>query len=152
MSILVDCPHCSTRVLPMAGRVCPACRKNLDAPPEISPTPEQAEEDVYGAAAEQMREGVAPSDILQTLTERGLDADAAATVVGDLEQARAMARKESARKNMLHGALWCIGGVAVTVLTYQAAAPAGGRYVVAWGAIVFGGIQFLRGLMQSAGE
>jgi len=53
-----------------------------------------------------------------------------------------------AEKRMLHGALWCIGGVAVTAFTYMAAAsgPGGGTYVVAWGAIVFGAIQFFRGL------
>jgi hypothetical protein len=46
---------------------------------------------------------------------------------------------------MLVGGIWCAGGAVVTIITYQAAA-AGGTYVVAWGAIIFGGIQFLRGL------
>ncbi len=50
-------------------------------------------------------------------------------------------------KNMLYGALWCIGGILVTALTYSAASS-GGTYVVAWGAILFGGIQLLRGLFQ----
>jgi hypothetical protein len=31
MSALVNCPRCSTRVLPMARRLCPACRKNVDS-------------------------------------------------------------------------------------------------------------------------
>ena len=35
-------------------------------------------------------------------------------------------------------------------MTYiAAAATGGGKYVVAWGAIVFGAIQFFRGLIQS---
>jgi hypothetical protein len=40
-------------------------------------------------------------------------------------------------------------GCAVTFFTYQAAAdnPGGGRYVVAWGAIIWGGYQVLRGMM-----
>jgi hypothetical protein len=46
---------------------------------------------------------------------------------------------------MLHGALWCGGGILVTVFTY-AAASGGGTYVVAWGAIVFGAIQFFKGV------
>jgi hypothetical protein len=54
------------------------------------------------------------------------------------------ARREDAEKDMLHGALWCVGGIVVTVATY-AAASGGGAYVVAWGAILFGAIQFLRG-------
>lgn len=52
-------------------------------------------------------------------------------------------------KDMLVGALWCIGGIVVTALTYSAASEGGGTYVVAWGAILFGGIQFLRGLFRS---
>jgi hypothetical protein len=40
------------------------------------------------------------------------------------------------------------GGTVVTIATYSAAAssPTGGRYIVAWGAIVFGIIDFFRGL------
>jgi hypothetical protein len=60
--------------------------------------------------------------------------------------------KRAGRKNMLYGALWCLGGIVITALSYQAAAKAGGRYVLAWGAIVFGGIQFIRGLLQSLGR
>ena len=43
-------------------------------------------------------------------------------------------------------------GVVITALTYSAAVTAGGgRYVVAWGAVVFGAIQFFRGLTQLKG-
>lgn len=65
-----------------------------------------------------------------------------------------MAAKQDGLKNVIFGALWCIGGIVVTAATYQAAAnsPGGGSYVVAWGAIVFGGVQFLRGLAQMAAQ
>jgi hypothetical protein len=52
----------------------------------------------------------------------------------------------AANRNMLVGGLVCIGGILVTVLTYSIASSAGGSYFVAWGAIVFGAIQFFRGL------
>lgn len=55
--------------------------------------------------------------------------------------------KEVGKKNMLYGALWFIGGVVVTVGTLSAASG-GGTYIVAWGAILFGGIQFVQGLIQ----
>ena len=45
---------------------------------------------------------------------------------------------------MLHGALWCGGGILVTGITYLAASG-GGTYFLAWGAIVFGAIQFFHG-------
>jgi hypothetical protein len=49
---------------------------------------------------------------------------------------------------MLSGALWCIGGIFVTVITYLSAAssPTGGTYFVAWGAIIFGAVRFFQGL------
>jgi hypothetical protein len=52
-------------------------------------------------------------------------------------------------KNMLWGAVWCIGGIIVTAATYSAA-QGGGKYVVAYGAIAVGGIQFLIGAVQAA--
>jgi hypothetical protein len=60
---------------------------------------------------------------------------------------KAQPTQASARKNMLYGALWCIGGIIVTVTTYSAASG-GGTYIVAWGAILFGGLQFLSGVYQ----
>lgn len=46
------------------------------------------------------------------------------------------------------GLIIMVIGIAVTFFSYQSAAssPTGGSYVVAWGAIIFGGLQFLRGL------
>lgn len=60
------------------------------------------------------------------------------------------ANKTVGQKNMLYGALWCVGGTVVTVVTYDMASssPSGGTYFVAWGAILFGGVQFLKGLYQ----
>jgi hypothetical protein len=40
----------------------------------------------------------------------------------------------------------CAVGIVVTVGSYYSAAAGGGRYLVAWGAILFGAIRFLRGL------
>jgi hypothetical protein len=53
-------------------------------------------------------------------------------------------------REMLVGAIWCIGGIVVTVMSYNAAAssPGGGRYVVAYGAIIYGALQFFRGMAR----
>ncbi len=54
----------------------------------------------------------------------------------------------AAKKSIIRGALWCVGGLIVTVVSYgEASGSRGGTYVVAWGAILFGGIRFIRGLM-----
>ena len=51
-------------------------------------------------------------------------------------------------RNIVVGACWCIGGLVVTAVSYNAGKNTGGTYIVAWGAVVFGGYQFLKGLGQ----
>ncbi|MCC6559185.1 MAG: hypothetical protein IT372_40180 [Polyangiaceae bacterium] len=53
-----------------------------------------------------------------------------------------------ASRQMLTGALWAIGGTVVTVASFSAASG-GGQYVVAYGAIIYGVITFIRGLANS---
>ena len=54
--------------------------------------------------------------------------------------------------DMMVGGAWCIGGIVVTAATYNSAAQSGGgHYFIAWGAIVFGGAQFLKGLVRMVG-
>lgn len=92
------------------------------------------------------------SQVEQALLEKGLDAESAKIVTTNVLKMRSDAISAAGKKNMLYGLLWCIGGAIVTAATYQMAAnsPNGGSYVVTWGAIVFGGIQFLRGAAQAA--
>lgn len=52
------------------------------------------------------------------------------------------------KRNMVVGGLWCLGGIAVTIGTY-ALASGGGTYTVAWGAILFGLFQFIKGVIQA---
>jgi hypothetical protein len=151
VSLLVECPHCSTRVLPLAGRICPACRKNVDSEPEPAGAPEVAAEAVYGFAAEQLGRGVSTSGIARELADRGLDPETATVVVRRLEQAQSEANRQAGQRNMIIGAIVCCVGVAITALTFRSAANnGGGQIAFAWGAILFGAIQFLRGLSQSA--
>jgi hypothetical protein len=49
-------------------------------------------------------------------------------------------------RHMGFGALWFIGGGLFTAVTYGAASSGGGTYVVAYGAIIAGAIEFCWGL------
>lgn len=49
--------------------------------------------------------------------------------------------------NILIGGLICLVGVVITFGSY-AAASGGGTYTLAWGAILFGGVQMVMGFMQ----
>tara|TARA_B100000609_G_C17140062_1_gene395040 strand:- start:472 stop:840 length:369 start_codon:yes stop_codon:yes gene_type:complete len=111
-------------------------------------TEEQIIEAIYEFAIEQMKNGASPAQIREMLIEKGLEPEAAAIVVSNLASARTQAIQGAGKKDMLFGALWCVGGIVVTVGT-MSTASGGGTYVVAWGAILFGGIQFVRGLIQS---
>jgi hypothetical protein len=116
---------------------------------EAQASQEQAAQAVYAFAAEQLKAGATPEQLHALLVGKGLSQEIAATVVGNLTGMRSNAARSAGRKHMIAGALWCIGGIIVTAVTYGAASEGGGTYFVAWGAIIFGGIQFFRGLAQS---
>ncbi|MFT6746901.1 MAG: hypothetical protein ACJAZ2_001246 [Glaciecola sp.] len=46
---------------------------------------------------------------------------------------------DAAQKDMLYGALWCVGGTVLTIAEVS---------YVFWGAIVFGAYQFLKGVFN----
>lgn len=108
---------------------------------------EQIVQAIYAFAAEQMKNGFSSQEIQSMLVEQGLERTVAATIVANLNQARTDAIHKVGRKNIFFGAAWCIGGIVLTAATYND----GGTVIIAWGAIVFGAIQFFRGLGQSAG-
>lgn len=58
--------------------------------------------------------------------------------------------RAEARRNMIVGALWCIGGLAFSFASYYFA-QAGSHYVVATGAILWGAFQAIKGLAAYLG-
>ncbi len=52
------------------------------------------------------------------------------------------------RRNMLFGGMWFVGGLIVTLGTMAMVSEGGGRFVIAWGAVIWGAIQFIRGKTQ----
>lgn len=123
----------------------------IDQSPAAEPSAEESVQAIYNFAAGLMQENKSYSQIVDRLLEAGLERDTAHRVVTELEEARSEALREAGKKNMLYGALWCIGGIIVTAVSYSAATgPGGGTYIVTWGAIVVGAIQFFQGLAQSS--
>lgn len=78
-------------------------------------------------------------EVVDLLGEKGLDHDSAWAVVRNLEDEIDAAKKKGAQKDILWGAVWCVGGTVATL------ADTG---FIFWGAIVFGGIQFIKGLVN----
>ena len=56
--------------------------------------------------------------------------------------------KKTGLQNMLIGGLFFVVGTIITISTYSSASISGGTYYICWGAILFGAIQFIQGLIQ----
>lgn len=93
----------------------------------------------------------AAQETINALIEQGLDEENATVVVFNLEKQIKAEKKERAKKDILYGALWFVGGTVITVATYSAASG-GGRYMIAWGAILLGGVQLVKGLVNISKE
>lgn len=59
-----------------------------------------------------------------------------------------MDQSAAAKRSMVFGGLMFVVGLVITVGSYSAAESGGGRYVVAWGAMIFGAIRFFYGLVR----
>lgn len=106
---------------------------------------------IYGFTADMLyNQKKSIEETKAALIENGLTAEDADVVIANLQNQYKQEKREAGNKNMLYGALWCVGGLLVTILTYSAASD-GGTYVVAWGAVIFGAIQFFKGLFQRLG-
>ncbi len=102
-------------------------------------------------AINQLSRGTSPADVRNELIEQGCSEVEANRVIESLQgEFKTKSRASSASdglKNMIIGGIVCFIGVAVTVGSYVAAEP-GGYFLLAYGPIIFGGIQFFRGLVQ----
>lgn len=84
-----------------------------------------------------MNDNKSKSETESILVAQGLEPDAAKIVVENVSKQIDEATNKQAKKDMLHGALWCVGGTIGTL---------SGIGFIFWGAIIFGGLQFFKGL------
>jgi len=95
---------------------------------------------IYQQAAHMMvEEGKSSSETIAYLEEQGLDGESATAVVNNLQQRIHEQAEESGSgsNDMIFGALWCIGGTIATLADIG---------YIFWGAIVFGALQFFKGV------
>jgi hypothetical protein len=111
---------------------------------------EQAVHAIYHHAASLVRDGKSKPQVRDDLISRGMGEPTADLVTNKIFELRARARREAGGSAMLQGALWCVGGLLVTGVTF-AMASGGGIYVVAYGAVIFGAVQFLKGVAYMSG-
>jgi hypothetical protein len=99
--------------------------------------------------------GLSPRQVRSQLIEQGVSQAETDRVVDSLvPESKAKPKSSgvgSGVTNMLVGGIICFIGLAVTIGSYVAAEP-GGVFLLAYGPIIFGGIQFFRGCIQLAGD
>jgi hypothetical protein len=82
------------------------------------------------------------------LLEKGIDPAEAATALTAFKIQAIQAKVDHAKKEIRNGAIWCIAGLVITIGSYAAVSDSGGHYLICWGAVVFGGIQLIRGVIN----
>jgi len=92
-------------------------------------------------------------DIVTANGETWIYVQDAAGHTGYIEGNTKILRKEKVTKqtgitNMLVGGAFFVVGLIVTIGSFSAASNSGGTYYLCWGAIIFGAIQFIQGLIQ----
>jgi hypothetical protein len=141
----------------------PAVETGISAepPPVVAPPPVEAgiNPDDYVYALECLVKGHQQRDVRKSLLEAGYSQKQVDHILQTAVQYRreherlAAVNTESAsagQRNMMIGGIVCVVGIVITMGSLMAASGGGGgSYVIAWGAIVFGAIQFFRGLTQS---
>jgi hypothetical protein len=99
-------------------------------------------------AKDVMRQGMPAAKVEEVLRAQGFDAAAASAIVAEADRTKDE-RRIAGRRGMIIGAVISGIGIAFTAGTYIAATNnGGGTYVVWWGLIAVGAIQFFRGLNQ----
>lgn len=99
---------------------------------------QQTVDQIYEYCANLMvNEGKSAAEVRTILVNEGMDDANARVLVETLEAQIKEARRSRGQKDMLFGALWCIGGIIATTADIG---------FIFWGAIVFGAFQFIRGV------
>ncbi len=128
---------------------------------EIAPDQQAAIDNLTKAVAQDLSNGTQPRTIVEMLIKQGWQPGNAQQYVANVQASLTRYRASNVHRSqlanqyarhMIFGLLWAVGGTVITVATYSAASNGGGRYVIAWGAIVFGIIDFFRGLIGWLGN
>ncbi|CAN5195288.1 hypothetical protein BH09BAC1_BH09BAC1_21950 [soil metagenome] len=107
-----------------------------------------SKEELRKLALIMQHEGYSRAQIHQALCNEGLDGWAATKLLDSIEPTLVKATTNDASRDMVIGGAWCVGGMVITLITYSMSSG-GGTYIVAWGAILFGAVQFINGFMAS---
>ena len=98
--------------------------------------------------AGRVKAGASNKAIIQELIQRGLDPVVAKRMVAGISRAHAFSARTSGLLFLIGGLLITAIFIAITIGSYETASQQGGTYFICFGAIFFGFILTLRGILQ----
>jgi hypothetical protein len=102
---------------------------------------------LFQYAAMELASNKSHQTVEKSLVSRGASLEVARTIVKDAQYAVKKERREKYKKRLTRGLLWTIAGIVITCGTYAFADSLGGKYFLFYGAIIFGFIDFVVGLI-----
>ncbi|HSO13153.1 MAG TPA: hypothetical protein VLT51_12310 [Anaerolineales bacterium] len=102
---------------------------------------------LFRFAAQELARKQSPKVVAQKLTDQGVTPAAANQIVVETQKVIKKALAEKNKKRMTRGLIWAVIGIVLTCGTMAIASKGGGRYVLFYGAVIYGIIDFIAGLI-----
>lgn len=143
--------RCNSRVL-FNNDTCPACGISKTSAAEISTSSSSDKDRYHKIIFGGLWDNRDDSSIVAELVKAGCPEDVARLSLADERRKRRVQAQAQARGLIKGGAIIAAIGIFITASTYLSATrtPEGGTYLVAWGAIVAGIVQMIRGSLMSS--
>lgn len=119
----------------------------LAEPPRTSAGNQQDFSGLFRFAAQELAKNQSPKTIVKKMIEQGVTPATADQIVIETQKALKKALAEKNRKRMTRGLIWTVAGIVLTCGTLAFASNLGGRYILFYGAIIYGIIDFIAGLV-----
>lgn len=144
---MVTCSSCGAEIIASLRR-CPNCRTPRDNSAASSHISE--EEIRYMRNANNLGLPVS-QDLMRRYQEHvASDSGRQDPPVEQSRETEKLWDREEAKGHMIRGALWMLGGGAVSLATFTASES--GVFYLFWGAILWGAVDFIRGLVGWSGD
>ena len=108
---------------------------------------QQDHSSLYKFAAIELAKKQSPQVVTRKLTDQGVTPAVANKIVTETEKVFKSARADKYKKRMTRGLLWTVVGIVLTCGTMAFASNMGGKYILFYGAVIYGIIDFLVGLV-----
>jgi hypothetical protein len=115
---------------------------------EVSFSPPEATWALYRFAADCMKWGMKPELVARELTQKGVSPHTARLMVRNLSAARKRVNRRAVLRRAGIHALICAFGIILLLGTAASASASGAAALVAWGAILFGGLRCAMALAE----